>query len=435
MRSIDVAQVCMEAWGALFCVMCAIIIILYRTNIEKRGRTLITALFTNAILLLFDSLAYIYRGNVSTLGWYMTRISNLMVFLLEYAMLSLMATYVYRMIKNRGGDSDFRWVIAIYIGHAFGVLLVLISQFTGIYYAFDATNHYYRNTGWYIGAGIMYLSFTICAYKAVKNRKVLTTGERHSMYLYVFFPMFTTVVQFFIYGISFINLAITLSLLAIYVTYVVHQIYAHADLQRNMLLGQMQPHFVYNSLATIRSLIMEDPELAVESIDHFSSYLRGSVRLMDGQQLIPFETEMELVDNYLYMEKRRFGEKLHIVKSIGIVDFQVPPLSIQTLVENAIRHGIRGRIGPGTLWIRTEEVDGRIHIIIEDDGVGFDVKEIKNQDGLHIGVENTRRRIETTLHGTFSIKSEIGNGTLVEIILPMHTVTKRGDADEVPHRG
>ena len=80
-------------------------------------------------------------------------------------------------------------------------------------------------------------------------------------------------------------------------------------------------------------------------------------------------------------------------------------------------------------------MDGRIHIIIEDDGVGFDVKEIKNQDGLHIGVENTRRRIETTLHGTFSIKSEIGNGTLVEIILPMHAVTKRGDTDEVPHRG
>lgn len=446
METINIVQVTLEVWGALFCGICGCITVLDGNKTKPRGKILTAVLFINMFILIFDSLAYIYRGVDTTMGFWMTRISNFMVFILEYGLLSVAAEYFYLVITDKGGEKNHGWVTAVHILCATGMGMVVISQFTDLYYAFDETNHYYRNPGWYYGMVVMYACFVICAYEIILNRKLFNVRQKRAMYSYILLPTVASVIQMFYYGLSLINISITVALLILYLTYAVQQIHDYANLkvgyseqkaeaekqraeverqkhevvnsQMNLLLGQMQPHFVYNSLATIRSLCMEDPELAVETIDHFTGYLRSSLNIMDGTKLVAFETEMELIDDYLYMEKQRFGDKIQIHKKIETMDFRVPPLAIQTLVENAIRHGIRGKNEPGNLWIKTDHKNGKTYLIIEDDGVGFDTTATINDGEHHIGMASTRKRIQALQHGSFEIRSELGRGTKIVIILP-----------------
>jgi sensor histidine kinase YesM len=185
----------------------------------------------------------------------------------------------------------------------------------------------------------------------------------------------------------------------------------------NLLLGQMQPHFVYNSLATIRALVSVDPDGAIETIDHFSSYLRESLAITDGTKLVPFSEELQLIEDYLYMEKRRFGDKVNIERDIQTTEFEVPPLAIQTLVENAVRHGIRAKNNPGTITISTYEDEAKYYVEIKDDGVGFDTL-VKSDGKHHIGTASTRARVKELLGGKMVIQSALGAGTRITVHIP-----------------
>ena len=186
----------------------------------------------------------------------------------------------------------------------------------------------------------------------------------------------------------------------------------------NLLLAQIRPHFINNNLAVIRSLCYEDPEKAVEMIDHFSGYLQENIKQIDDMHLVPFNKEMESVDNYLYLEEQRFPGRIEVLQDIEITDFEVPPLSVQTIVENAIRHGISMKGGKGTVRISTKEKDDEIILKVEDDGKGFDIT-TTNFDGInHVGIKNVQDRFRRILGGSVDVESEVGRGTVVTFHIP-----------------
>lgn len=185
----------------------------------------------------------------------------------------------------------------------------------------------------------------------------------------------------------------------------------------SIMLSQIQPHFIFNVLGTIRGLCRENPEQAWRGLGDFSNYLRGNMNALTNTKFIPFETELRHVEAYLRLEQMRMCENLSIVYDIQEKNFMIPPLTIQPLVENAVKHGILNKAGGGTIIIHSKRENQKVIISIEDNGIGFDTKQpsgiFERQD--HIGLKNVQNRVEKMLSGTLSIHSEAYRGTRVTL--------------------
>lgn len=195
--------------------------------------------------------------------------------------------------------------------------------------------------------------------------------------------------------------------------------------------SQMQPHFLYNALGSIQEVMLEDPEYASDLLGDFTVHLRSCIRAMSADKPLPFAQELSNIKAYVSIEKMRFGEKLRIIYDIQTDSFDILPLSVQPLVENAIRHGIYGR-GPtgGTVKVSTRETPDAWVIEVEDDGVGFDIEKTQKdfEDGKdHTGLKNITFRLSSVMGGSVDIRSEKGKGTKAVIRLPRERSSDESD--------
>ena len=183
-------------------------------------------------------------------------------------------------------------------------------------------------------------------------------------------------------------------------------------------ISQIQPHFIFNSLSTIKFLVKKDQMEAVEAIDEFSDYLRGSMDSLTRKCCVPFSEELELVNHYMYLEKKRFGDKINIKYDIQLDGFMVPALSVQPIVENAVKHGIRGQLKGGTIEIATKEDTKNFIIQVTYDGAGFDPQAKKEDGKSHVGIANVQKRLALMCEGTLEIESAPQKGCQVTIRIP-----------------
>ena len=187
----------------------------------------------------------------------------------------------------------------------------------------------------------------------------------------------------------------------------------------SVMVSQIQPHFMYNALTSIAMMCTIDPDTAQEATVTFAKYLRGNMDSLKQTKPVPFTHELEHLKKYLYIEKLRFGDKLHTEFDIQATDFVLPLLSIQPLAENAVKHGVGMKKKGGVVTVATRETDHAYEVIVSDDGVGFDTTAPKKDDGRsHVGMENTRRRIKEMCGGEVKIESTPGEGTVATVILP-----------------
>jgi signal transduction histidine kinase len=186
----------------------------------------------------------------------------------------------------------------------------------------------------------------------------------------------------------------------------------------NVMVSQIQPHFMYNALTSIAVMCELEPKTAKEATITFAKYLRGNMDSLKQTAPVPFAQELEHLKKYLYIEKLRFDDLLNIEYDIQTTDFRLPMLSIQPLVENAVKHGVGMKEDGGTVKISTRETDTAYEVIIRDDGVGFDTNIHKNDERSHIGMQNTKKRLRDMCGGEVKIESVVGEGTTVTIILP-----------------
>lgn len=188
--------------------------------------------------------------------------------------------------------------------------------------------------------------------------------------------------------------------------------------------GQMQPHFLYNSLASIREIVLENPDYAADLIFDFTTHLRACIKSMASEEFTSFAQEIENIKAYVNIEKMRFGDKLQVKYEIQESDFMIVPLSIQPLVENAIRHGIyeRGSIG-GMVIIRSCREADEIVIQVEDNGVGFDVDkirwEIQTKERDSTGLQSLIFRFEKLMNAKVQVESIVGEGTKITVRIPV----------------
>ena len=225
--------------------------------------------------------------------------------------------------------------------------------------------------------------------------------------------------------ITFLTLAIVISCMMYYswlhLQFVREQKKAMQAEQRiQIMMTQIQPHFLFNTIASFRALCRKDPEKAAELAEMFGDYLRKNLDSLETVGLIPFCKELEHTRTYAEIEMVRF-RNIHVVFDVRESDFLIPPLTVQPMVENAIRHGARAR-KKETITVSTSKSAKGYEVIIQDNGVGFDPEKQSASDetGHHIGIANVRERIESMCGGSLIIDSEPGKGTKVTITVPVH---------------
>ena len=186
-----------------------------------------------------------------------------------------------------------------------------------------------------------------------------------------------------------------------------------------LAMSQIQPHFIYNLLNSIYHLCDKDVAMAQQAISDFSDYLQRSLSAVDRTTLISFAEELKHVQTYLKLEQLRFGKDLNVVYRVEKADFMLPALSVQPLVENAVKHGIcQKEEGGGTVILAVKECPDCYEVIVTDDGVGFVPGTEDNGEGTHVGIRNVRQRLEIMCHATLEVESEPGKGTTSTIRIP-----------------
>ena len=182
------------------------------------------------------------------------------------------------------------------------------------------------------------------------------------------------------------------------------------------MMSQIRPHFIYNTLGSIEQLCELDPPKAGELVHNFAKYLRGNFGELDNPKPILMSQEMEHVHHYINIENVRFPDMTFSFE-MKSRDFRLPALTVQPIVENAIKHGLMKLQKGGSIWVVSYETDTHYCISVEDDGAGFDTsKLLEGKD--HIGIRNIRDRLKVMVGGTLDIESTPGIGTKVLIKIP-----------------
>ena len=188
--------------------------------------------------------------------------------------------------------------------------------------------------------------------------------------------------------------------------------------QISIMLSQIQPHFLYNTLNSIYQLCETNPMRARSMVNFFAEYLRNNLSTLEDPGLVSFETELAHIKTSLEIEQIRFEDTLEIEYDIKCNDFYLPVLTVQPIVENAVKHGTSKKRGGGKVVISTEEDTKNYIIKVSDTGCGFDPSVPKNDGKSHIGIKNVRQRLSHMCQGSLTIESEINVGTLATIRIP-----------------
>ena len=200
----------------------------------------------------------------------------------------------------------------------------------------------------------------------------------------------------------------------------------------NMLKAQVNPHFLFNTLGTIRALIRTAPEKARARIKDLSDFLRRSLERTDD--MIPLAEEMDLVRSFVRLEQSRFGERVRVSEMIqsDLTDVMIPVFTLQPIMENAIKHGLAAKRNGGSIQLRIRKSADLLQIDVEDDGAGISPERLarilqfdggleRSTAGTGIGLNNIQKRIQTAFGAEFGLRitSRLGTGTLVQIELPI----------------
>jgi len=303
------------------------------------------------------------------------------------------------------------------------MLFTIGNAFWGYAFTVNSQGHWHQTEN--VAMGIIYLLFPILSFFTILLMAIFartsTKINRIAFIVYTLFPVAGIVLDYTIHGLSLTYVGLTLSALVIYTSiYLKKQKLIEA--QRNaLMLSQINPHFIYNTLSTIASMCDVSPCQAKYLTIDFARYLRQNLSTLTNEKNIPFEQELNHVECYLKIEKARFRERLNVIYSIQCKEFEIPPLSLQPLVENAVKHGITKKADGGTLKISTYDNDTHYIIEVIDDGVGFDSEATE----MHVGLENVKSRVMSMCKGEVNVKSTVGIGTRVTIEIPKKKGKKR----------
>ena len=303
------------------------------------------------------------------------------------------------------------------------LILLIASQFTDAFYYVTADNKFFRGTLYSASLAPIAVILILNVIAVVRRRKKLSKKYFIGLLVYLI-PMMITMTLHLFFEIEVFVVA-GMALLAIIMCALIlsdnveqftrgQQEIAHQ--KASIMVLQMRPHFIYNSLMGIYYLCDQDAEKAKQVTLDFTTYLRKNFAAIASEEPIPFAEELEHTCAYLAVEQAQFEDSLFVNFDTPITHFRLPPLTLQPIVENAVVHGMRQSKEPIHISVTTREVGSTIEITVEDDGPGFTPTD---NNEPHIALNNIRGRLEMMCHGTLAISPRKEGGTSVKVTIPI----------------
>ena len=345
----------------------------------------------------------------------------------EYLLLSIpMPMFTAYLLRTCGENwlksPLFRTVVVLWIIY---FILLAIAQFTTFLYYFTPDNQYIR-ASWYLLLvtpifAVMFLNLASVIKRRDKlPRKYYIAFLIHLIPLQVALLVNNTIIET---NTVCAVLGICVSTLAMFAIILYDQIESYVGQQReiahqraSIMVLQMRPHFIYNAMMSIYYLCVQDPKKAQQVTLDFTTYLRKNFTAIASENIVPFPDELEHTRAYLAVEQVQFEDSLFVEYDTPHKNFRLPPLTLQPIVENAVKHGMDPEYAPLRISIRTRETDSGSEIIVEDNDPGF-----APADGdcePHIALANIRQRLEIMCGGKLTIRPREGGGTVVSVIIP-----------------
>lgn len=337
-----------------------------------------------------------------------------------FALLILTSLLLYTCGRDWRHNIAFDVVGALWLVY---IVLLVQTQFTGNLYSVGDDN-VYRRGPYYPILLIPVLLITITDMIVLwQNRRRLSAKQRAAFAIYFAVPTAFMAWQMVSYGLLATVLGTSLGALGMFCFVASDQADSIRQkeaevvkLRTDVMLSQIQPHFLFNALDTIYGLVDEDPEVAKKAIASFSQYLRTNLDSLKHAGPVSVERELEHVRAYLELERMSDASRIDYEIDAQTTNFLVPALSVQTLTENAVKHGLGGLESGGKVTVRTCEEDDGFVVVVDDDGIGFDSNKLDESAG--IGISNTRERVSSMCGGSLEITSEPGRGTTAVMHIP-----------------
>ena len=301
-------------------------------------------------------------------------------------------------------------------------VMLIATQFTNVFYYVTPDNQYVRYPMFAVMvsplAAIMILN-VVCTIR--KRRKL---SKRYFWGLMVYLMPMTAAVIFHMFYDADVFIVLFMLLFALIMFYLIladnidqfmRQQREIANQRASIMVLQMRPHFVSNAMMSIYYLCDKDPQKAKQVTLDFTAYLRKNFTALASEDTIPFTSELEHTRAYLAVEQAQFEDSLFVSFDTPHTLFRVPPLTLQPIVENSVKHGLRASNDPIHISVVTRKTDTGNEIIVEDDGPGFDPVD---DNEPHIALDNIRQRLEWMCKGKLTIAPREGGGTSVKVTIP-----------------
>jgi sensor histidine kinase YesM len=366
----------------------------------------------------------IFEGDVSTPAVIGQRISMFCYFLAGAFQTLFFLQLLKDQVAERIGSKPLKYaILGVQLLHVICLFLLLITPFTNVLYRFDEQNIYRRGPLFFVWNAATIIAFIFIVAVTVAYREKMEKLLIQIVSVATVIPLISFALNTFYTEINFNTLSASITALIIFILYQKERTKIYVQNARELeraqtqlaesrllleesknrtLMAQIQPHFINNSLMAIRSQCYDYPEI-YESITDFSRYLRSNFEALGDTRLILFEQEMENIEAYLSLERRNFQDRLNVEYDIECDDFLIPALSVQPLVENAVRHGIGTYEKGGTVWIKSKRCGDMIVIEVIDDGSGKSHITPQQENRKGIGIDNVRKRLQSQNLGELEI--------------------------------
>ena len=391
------------------------------TQLDRRSRIFFVTVFTLVIAYVLSDL--IGQISLTMLGQGYATLARIAIFcesLFSSMLMPVLTVYLLQCAgENWRKSTVFTAALVLWLAYFF---LLVFTQFSRAIYFFTPDNVYHRGP-WYPVLLIPPILMMIGNLAALYHRrKVFSRRQILAFLAYTLIPLASMLIQMAFYGLLTIIIGTSVSVFFMFAFIVrdqteryVAQQEENARQRASIKVLQMRPHFIYNTMTSIYYLCGQDAKKAQAVILDFTSYLRQNFTAIIREDMIPFTEELEHARAYLAVEKARYEDKLYVEYDTACTAFRLPPLTLQPLVENAVKHGLSPDLNPLYLSISTRETGDTVEVIVEDTGPGFSQTD---DDEPHIALANIRERLKTMCGGTLLLEQRKEGGTTATLVIP-----------------
>ena len=314
----------------------------------------------------------------------------------------------------------FKIVTAVLGGY---VIMLSVTQFMNFVYCVTPDNRFIRGPLWALWMVPLVLIMVLNTAGVIKRRKKLSKRSFIALLIYllemtaaIILHMFISVELFVIFGMALFAMVMFGLILSDNIEQYTKQQRQIANERASVMVLQMRPHFIYNTMMTIYYLCKQDADKAQQVTLDFTDYLRNNFSAIASENPVPFADELKHTQAYLAVEQAQHEDMLIVDYDTPHTRFRVPPLTLQPLVENAVKHAMDPDGDPLHIFVKTRQTGNGSEIIVENTGVDFDP--VADDNEPHIALNNIRNRLKIMCGGTLTVSRRRGGGTVVKVTIP-----------------